>query len=142
MLHFFSLITFSWLGKTLQQGNKRQLDSEDMFALPSFDTPEECVSRLEKKWSPLNPRSFLVSSTMSEFKGMMFAGVVFFMEAVIQVGNAYLLGQLTRLLQDAEDSGDGVDDQELYLYAMGISICAFMCVCVPVYVLVCMCECL
>ncbi|EGD79314.1 ABC transporter [Salpingoeca rosetta] len=125
LLHIFSLITFSWLGPTMQQGSKRQLDTEDMYALPSFDTAERCVSRLENMWDPKKKRSFWVACCLSEYAGLIFAGFIFVSESTVQVVGAYLLGQLTRVLE-REEAGEAISDRTTYLYALGISLCALM----------------
>eukprot|EP00043_Microstomoeca_roanoka_P013522 m.132440 g.132440 ORF g.132440 m.132440 type:complete len:1345 (+) comp15778_c0_seq1:123-4157(+) len=120
-----SFLTFSWMSSTLREGRRRQLDLDDMFALPSFDTSERCARRLEQTWDPKKSRSFLLSCLLAERWGLFIAAIIFVSEAVVQVLNAYLLGQITLILQREKD-GKPTSDKETYLYALGISICSLL----------------
>eukprot|EP00056_Hartaetosiga_gracilis_P012145 m.191399 g.191399 ORF g.191399 m.191399 type:complete len:1327 (+) comp13645_c0_seq4:107-4087(+) len=126
VLWFFSLLTFSWTTNSIKEGNRRQLDENDMFSLPKFDLASKCLSRLEKVWDASKPTSFLYCVLKSERVIVGIAAFTFLLEAAVQLLEAFFLGKITLFFQEDEDPNIEAKESDAYLYALGIAICAFI----------------
>jgi len=50
-VNFLSRITYSWINKTLQRGNRSQLQEKDLLELSDSDATETLVEVLENAWT-------------------------------------------------------------------------------------------
>ncbi|EGD72614.1 hypothetical protein PTSG_12159 [Salpingoeca rosetta] len=108
-LRWFMYITFSYLNPLCRLGAKRQLNSEDLFPIPSAEEARQLADRVEREWEKERHKKngSLVKAYMRTFWGVWcFTSLLLFIETLFQIMEPVFLGQIVRNLQNDGDSRD------------------------------------
>ena len=115
---WLSYIFFSYFNPICRIGSKRQLNNEDLFAVPSQEVARTLTDRLEKEWHKelaKGERGWLVRAYVRTFwRIWCFTSLLYLIELVLQVMEPVMLGQVIRNLQN-----DG-EPAEAYRWAGGL----------------------
>ncbi|XP_006814818.1 ATP-binding cassette sub-family C member 4-like, partial [Saccoglossus kowalevskii] len=117
-----------WLNPLFKYGYKNKLEVTDMYETMPEDSSEQLANKLEKQWNKelckqKNRKPSLTRAIIRTFGvKYMLIGIIVFLEETVKVIQPLLLGQLISYFSP----GSTKTQTEAYLYAFGVSICAFL----------------
>lgn len=116
-LRWLSYITFSYLNPICRIGAKRQLNSEDLYTIPSMEEARQLTDRMQAEWECQlsRPKGSLRKAYWRCFRGIwIFTTFLLLVETLLQVAEPVMLGRIVRNLQN-----DG-DPTEAFKWAGGL----------------------
>ena len=126
----FSILSFWWVGKLLDIGNKRPLDTDDLFPLLDEDKTRPSVENLQQRWNEATATSAsrkggnghrLFGALVAMFS---WADYLFILSTTLldSVGNILQIVFLSLLLPELMKSSDKELSWTPYIYASGICL--------------------
>ncbi|XP_054272885.1 probable multidrug resistance-associated protein lethal(2)03659 [Macrosteles quadrilineatus] len=127
----FSALTFAWTLGLFREGNKRDLEVEDLYVPLKEHTSNVLGDRIEKKWREECKRAAIKKREPSLLrvllrifgpKLMAYGLVLAIVENVCRVSQPLFLGKMIEYF--TQDGGGTVSKDEAYFYAGGVVMCS------------------
>ncbi|XP_054270037.1 probable multidrug resistance-associated protein lethal(2)03659 [Macrosteles quadrilineatus] len=127
----FSALTFAWTLGLFREGNRRDLEVEDLYVPLKEHTSNVLGDRIEKKWREECKRAAIKKREPSLLrvllrifgpKLMAYGLVLAIVENVFRVSQPLFLGKLIEYF--TRDGGGTVSKDEAYFYAGGVVMCS------------------
>ena len=121
---YWSLLTFSWLSKTISLSNKRQLEASDLPLGAGQEATKLYTERLERAWCDAvktkeTPQLWKCIPKIIPWKTILIIGILVLVDTTSRVLQVVFLSQL---LEKLMFNGHRTPTKEIYLYAAGVCL--------------------